>query len=773
MDKCRSGFQDKRQIVIAAGLVVLLTALVLFSLWYSSCSVETVYTAEPAGFSVPSGFYTKKVKLELYADGPGSIYYTLDGSEPALGNVSTLFYTPGDTIELACGKKETVYTVRTIFVPDELPEGSVPAVNSATYIIGENVKERYDIPVLSVAGSPTDLTDEESGILAMGNRELRGAETEQPVWMTLFDKSGAIMFAQNGGVRVHGGASRVKNQPSMRLYARSEYDSQNEFACFLFDSYSAHNTLMTDLKRVIVRNSGDDNGYAHIRSEYASKLASDAGFADAQASSPVCVYVNGEYYGVYWFLTNYDASYFEKKYGENTGEMIVLEGVVSLMPPIETDDEITLQLKEEYNALHEYVAYADLKDDTNWQALNAAIDVENFLQYVAWQNYLGNADAFVNNFKAYRYYSPTGEYQDGTVFDGRYRFLLYDLDETLGFGIYDEIAAEARTQIVSNRVEYDIYYNALFRNILTRPEGRDYYIRYYLSLINYHCAPGRVLPVLDKMHKSHEKELQYVYNNTNLMAGNTDMPEGADYSQVTKEVGEIENYILERPEWAKVDLESAFGISHRYALEVDNPGEAYIEVDFAGFHDTHYAGQYYADVPVTVSATPKCGDKFEYWLIDGVEYYDNLLVITSDMIQDDVLYMECVTSRDEDAGLYVSAVRSRGGNDYIELTNYGTNPADLSEYMLADGEQQANASTLPSIIVGAGETVTVYCKNYSGAESIGKPEAGFNLKEGETLYLYRDNLLQKVYIPRMGTEDGVYRMDIYSSAFYETTTVLE
>lgn len=773
MNECRRGFQNKRQIIIAAGLVVLLAALVLFSLWFSSRAVETVHMVGPAGFSVPSGFYTKTIKLNLHADEPGSIYYTLDGSEPDPDSVNTLKYNQGKSIVLACGKEETVYTVRTVFIPDVAPEGSVPTVSSATYVIGESVKRRYDIPVLSVAGNPAGLTDERTGILAMENRELRGGETEQPVWMTLFDEEGEIVFAQNGGVRVHGGASRAKNQPSMRLYARSEYDSQNEFACFLFDIYSAQNAVMTDLKRVIVRNAGDDNGYAYIRSEYASQLALNAGFADAQASSPVCVYVNGEYYGVYWFVTNYDASYFEQKYGEYTGEMVVLEGVVALMQPAENDDEVTLQLKDEYNALHEYVAYTNLQDDVNWQALNAAIDVENYLQYVAWQNYLGNADAFVNNFKAYRYYSPTGDYQDGTVFDGRYRFLLYDLDETLGFGVYDKIAADASTSIVSDRVEYDIFYNALFRNIMQRPEGRDYYIRYYLSLINYYCAPNRALPVLDEMHKSREKELQYVYNNTDLMKGNKDMPKEVDYSQVTKELGEIEKYIQDRPEWALLDLEDAFDISHRYTLEVQNAGEAYVEVDFAAFHDKHYTGTYYADVPVTVSALPKAGDKFEYWLVDGVEYYDNLLTLTSDMIQDDVLYLECVTSRDEDAGLLVSAVKSRGGNDYIELTNYGTNPADLSEYMLADGEQQANASTLPSIMVGPGDSMIVYCKNYSGAESIGKPEAGFNLKEGETLYLYRDRLLQKVYIPRLGTKDGVYRMDTYSSIFYESITVSE
>ncbi len=764
MKEYQKGFRNKKQVIIASTLVFMLAVLVFFALLQKA--QEDKRTVCEVHFSVAPGFYDKTVEVELKTDIAADIYYTFDGSVPNVDNPAAMKYGAKEHIVLECTDLEKVYTIRAKAVAEGMDD-AISTVSSATYVVGANVESRYDIPVLMVVGNPKDLTDEATGILAPANREQRGVQSEKAVWLTLFNANGEVVFAQNGGVRVHGGASRGKNQPSLRLYARSEYDTANEFDCVLFESYSKDNALMTDLKRVIVRNSGDDNGYAHIRSEFASALALNAGFPDAQASAPVCVYVNGEYMGVYWFVTNYDDSYFAQKYGEYTGEMVILEGVVALMQPTEDDDEVTLQLKEEYNNLHEYVAYTDLQNDANWQALNEAVDVENYLQYVAIQNYFGNADAFVNNFKTYRYYSSTGEYQPGTVFDGRYRFLLYDMDETLGFGVGDDVAAEARTLDVTNRVSYDIFYNALFRNIMQRPEGREYYIRYYLSLLNYYCAPNQALPVLEKMHNSRAEELKNVYNNTQLLTGNKNMPEETDYSQVEKELVEIENYIQDRPAWALEDLKTAFALGNCYNLEVYNVGEAQIQIDFASFHETHYSGTYFAEVPVTVSATPKCGDKFDYWLVDGVQYYDATLLITSDMIHEETLNLECVTSRDENAGLLVSAIKSRGGSDYIELTNFGLQPVDLAQYMLADGEKQENMSTLPSAIVVPGEQIIVYCKNYSGAEAIGKPEVGFSLKEGETLFLYSGGVRQKVFVPRMGTSEGIYRIDEYSGCFFE------
>lgn len=756
---------NKKQLIVGICLGLMLTAWILLCM-----GIEKEIPGEegPKGevlFSVPSGFYDQAVDLQLDAKEEGMILYTIDGSEPSPNNASALIYREG--IHIDCLPRETVNTIKAVFVPKE-DSTTKQAVCTATYIVGENVRTRYSTQVLSLTGEYADLLDEQTGIFAFVNRNEKGEEYEKPVQITLFDKDGNLQLSQNGGVRMHGCYSRGKNQPSMKLYARKEYDTQNEFHCVFFEDYTEQNAIMTDLKRVIVRNGGGDNGYAHLRSEFASEISSRAGFQDAQASAPVCVYINGSYFGVYWFVENFDESYFEKKYGTYDGEMVVCEGVVAALNPEDDDDELTLSIKEEYNNLYATYAYTDLKDENTWNALNAVVDVKNFMQYMAIQNYIANADVLVNNFKVYRYYSQNGEYREGTVFDGRYRFLLYDLDETLGFGTY-EGPVTAAENIMSNtdRVNYDIFYNALFSNVLGRKEERDDYVRYYLSLLNYYFSPQYANEVLDEMHDSRAQELQYMYNESDLMKNNQDTPEDVDYSHVTSELEKIKNFLVNRQEWGLKDLEEAFGLNNQYTLIVRNPDEANLSVDYATFSDMDFTGRYYTEIPVIMTVTPRIGEKFDCWLVDGVEYDEPVLTLTRNMLKDDSLYVECVVSKDTDIGLLVTAIKSRGGSDYIELTNFGEQTEDLAEYMLADGEERSNLSNLPSVAVDPGDTITVYCKDYTGAEAIGQPEVKFNLKAGEVVHLYHNKLIQKVDVPRLGTRDGVYRMNFQTGEFFE------
>jgi hypothetical protein len=56
------------------------------------------------------------------------------------------------------------------------------------------------------------------------NYRMRGRESERPVHVEVFTQDGTRVIAQNAGMRVHGGASRVFPQKSLRLTARREYE---------------------------------------------------------------------------------------------------------------------------------------------------------------------------------------------------------------------------------------------------------------------------------------------------------------------------------------------------------------------------------------------------------------------------------------------------------------------------------------------------------------------------------------------------------------------
>lgn len=760
--------RKQKQIMISLAVVfILLSAM---GLWVDS-GLQNAETDDLAGwvvFSHDSGFYTEDITLKLHTPGQGDILYTLDGSVPSEENDSAVLYDAQRGIPLECSGQERVYTVKALACGGE---DEPVEVCSKTYILGTDVEERYDLPVLSISGDPEELFGEE-GLLTGENRYLRGREYEKEVQVTLFDRQGGEAFSQNCGIRVYGSFSRAKNQPSFRLYARSEYDEDKAFRYYFFeDDYNLDHVLVSRYKRLILRNSGDDNGYAYLRNELANRLCGQAGFPDVQHASAVCVYLNGEYYGVYWFVNNYDDWYFENKYGAYDGQMVVLEGQVSKLDEQAGEDEVTGLVREEYNAFYEEASLLDLSVDENWDRLNQTLDVENFLQYMALQNYVCNQDFMVNNFRVYRYCSDEGKYQAGTVFDGRYRFLLYDLDESLGFSEYDGEGKGPDALRTTDWVSDDSQFSMLFRNIMSRPEGRELYIRYYLSLANYYFAPERSLEVMAQMHESHAGELKYLYNETSLLAGNEGMPENVDYGHALNEIDIISSFLEERPAYALQDLSQAFGLHQTYELFLSNENQANISIDYAVLHDTAYEGTYFGEVPVTVSAVPRCGYRFDHWLVNGNVMDTEQLVITPDLIEEGFVGVECVTSPDPEAGLLITAIKSRGLGDYIVLENVGVEEVNLKSFLLADGTEQGQSSSLPPVRLAPGESVTVYCKNYFHIDALGKPGINFNLKAGETLRLFSGDgtLLQSVDVPQLSGGDNIYRMDPYSGIFYEET----
>ncbi len=741
-------------------------------------------------FSHDSGFYAENIEIALHDDAAEYIYYTVDGSIPSCENNNAILYT--NRILLESEELENVYCVKAVSYYED---GSTSEVICRTYIIGQNIEERYDLLVLSVSGDPYDFYNYETGIMVHGKKDeayiaahpewaehfrynsipvfgnfyQTGRESEKLVNATLFDSTGKVLFSQNAGFRIYGAVSRMKNQPSFRLYARSEYDEKNEFDYALFDSqYSKEQkTLIDKYKRLIVRNAGNDNGYAFIRSELTSRIAIDFGFPDAQSARAVCVYLNGEYYGVHWFVANFDDEYFKQTYGEYTGEMYIMEGSMNSLTVSEDEtDQIYIDLVEEYNESYKKYANCDLNETKNWEALNAFMDVDNFLQYLAIQHYTGNWDSLMNNYRIYRYYAKDGSYEEGTVFDGKYRFLLFDMDYSLGLEqIYSFLESEQQL-LTKDRMESSEEYCYFFQNLMTRQDCRETYVRYYLACMNYYYSASYVEPILENMHGSRAKELQYVYNNTNLLENNFYAPLNVGGENVEVEVQRIRSFCIKRPQYALDDIYQAFGEFHTYTLNVKNDSEAVVWVDSAEVTAQEFSGIYMLDIPTVLRAQAKVGERFSHWLINGERIDEETVEIKDYMVQDHVVNVTCVCVSDDATGIRISAVKSKGKNDYINLTNFGQSPVSLGNYYLTDG---VSCSNLPILTLEKQESIIIYCSNNVVIEALGAPGVNFNISTGELISLCDKNgvSVSQVKVPELGSENGVYELDIQRNVFRE------
>ena len=102
------------------------------------------------------------------------------------------------------------------------------------------------------------------------------------------------------GLRIHGDASRGMYPQSFNLYARNQYGGNGLFGAYLFDtSYFAE---------AVILDSGGNDRFSKMRDVLVSWLAKDRAFSTMRFK-PYAMFLNGEYWGVYWITEKYDPAY--------------------------------------------------------------------------------------------------------------------------------------------------------------------------------------------------------------------------------------------------------------------------------------------------------------------------------------------------------------------------------------------------------------------------------------------------------------------------------
>jgi hypothetical protein len=427
-------------------------------------------------FSETEHFFDRSISVSIISSYPDAfIYYTLDGSEPTEHSAQHK-----NDIVLHVGARVRAVVIRAIAVYDTY----ITQVYTHTYFLGPSVFERFgdEMLIFSVVSEPYGLFDYYSGIMVPGflrdqfiaenpgrniippdpaNYNWRGREGERPASVEVFTPNGERVIAQNAGLRVHGAWSRDYDQKSLRLIPRREYSPETgrfRYPFFPGDLVQdGTNNPITRYETLVLRNGGNDRDFGMLRNEVGSVLAREVGLHVVTPVRPAAVFLNGDYWGFAWLQVRIDPHYLQIMYNAPTREFDVVSiGELS----IETDCPIQRQALEYKNSY----ANKDLLDDAVFARLEAILDIEDMLRYYAFMIFMGNEDWPHNNLRRWRY---TGEQTEGLPpqLDGRWRYVLFDLDWTLGlYGANYNLPTFRRVLEERNGA------GALLRNVLTRPD---------------------------------------------------------------------------------------------------------------------------------------------------------------------------------------------------------------------------------------------------------------------------------------------------------------
>lgn len=643
---------------------------------FASNNAATPYTGflAPPSFSRAGGIYSENFNLELTTTEPGaSVLYTLDGSTPTSAALEAVAFSyKNNYVSLATdlpgtflydSMKTYAYTAP-LAISDRSSQPNRVSMKSSTYTTNPDAytpkvpikkanvirarvvkpgylpsdivmhsyfpanaqgKLPYTLPVISLGIPENYLYSWDSGITTAGsdfdswraanptvNASLpSGAnwkrDSEFPLSMELFSANdGNRILGYNAGFSMHGGNSRILPQKTFRLYFRSEY-GQSDLDYPIFP-----NQANTDYKRLLLRNGGNELGIpkqtTFLRDMAMGAIVRRLNFS-TQAARPNITYINGEYWGIYSIYERYDRFYIEQKFGIPEGELDLLE---KDSEPQEGDNTHYLKMRD-------YIRTQDITAPAVYDSVLRMMDVENFIDYESSEIYLNNVDWPSNNIRYFRKrtnFTPNAPYGQ----DGRWRWMMYDMDKAFGPGFNGNRLLSATD--TANR------HTAILGRLLLNPTFRQQFITRYLDLSNSAFLPAISLAIIDSLSTIFAPEVpEHVER----------WKDPASTSAWASNLNVMTTFANKRPEYSLLHMEQKFGTTGRFtvSVNVNDASQGYIKVNTIDIIGTTpgisqnpypWTGTYLGGVPVRLVAFSKPGYRFVRWEGDTTSVKDSLVL---------------------------------------------------------------------------------------------------------------------------------------------------
>ena len=496
-------------------------------------------------FLTTPGIYEGEIEIALSAPAGETIHYTLDCTTP----------TESSPVYEGPIKASSNTVVRAISVR----EGYVTNYSVSGTFLFRSDDVNHALPVVTLVTDPANLWDEKTGIYAYGEQydpDLAYGDAittanywkskqdedawERPGCLGVFDESGQQVFSQNIGMRIAGSFGRGRAQKGFNIFARDEYgDNRMEYPFF-------ENLDFTEYKSIVLRAGAQDQNSGKFRDELATGLlvGSDVNFL-YQSYKPYVLYLNGEYWGVYFMKEKRNRFFVAQHEGteDNVNLSIIRSGTSAYYGSATEWAELMSWLNGKGN---------DLSNASDYAYVEERVDLDSFMDYMICEIYSANSDVW-----NIQYYKVDG---------GKWKWIYYDFCWSFG-------ASENRTnhQTLSIRRLSSKPCSDLFNALLKNSDWRDRFCRRFAELLSTIYAPENVLAKIDALYAQVEPEIareREKFNGETFMGVTQHSEVRGTYEGFLRQVEIMREFATGRPDSIKEQLQKEFGLSDAYMQEV-------------------------------------------------------------------------------------------------------------------------------------------------------------------------------------------------------------
>ncbi len=301
-----------------------------------------------------------------------------------------------------------------------------------------------------------------------------------------FTSSTLTETVENVGFRIRGNTSRVSAKKSFKI-SFNTFESGRKFY---------------GLEKMNIN--GEHNDPSIARSKICWDIFAKM-YVPASRANHVRLYINNVYYGLYLNVEHIDEEFIQARFNEQSGNLYKCIFPAPLLyrgdSPNNYKKEFwgrrayqlkTNRARDDYSDLAKLIRIINTSDnDTFLEEINTVFNIDGYLRYLAVEVAIGHWDGYSYNQNNFYLYHNTRT--------GKFEFIPYDLDNTLGIDFVDRNWA---TRFIYPWAKNGGKERPLTRRIMEHTQLRERFSHYMKILIEHVFHVDELYPKIDRIRQN-------------------------------------------------------------------------------------------------------------------------------------------------------------------------------------------------------------------------------------------------------------------------------